>query len=167
MTATPSRTSSHLSGGPALLSCLGMVAGAMIDASQAGFVLLASLCASAGAVSFVDTIRLHWLCLPYMHLGMLLGAVLAPCCRAMSARGLAQAPVQLMVGLACVLWMLLASNLGSYLWLYAGWAPTEINTMVVMFAAMLVGMQIWSWMGRLPPLLATGLWHRSSPPLRP
>lgn len=57
------------------LSSLGMLVGASIDAGHAGFQLLVNLCANAGALSFIDIMRLHWLCLPYMHVGMMAGGL--------------------------------------------------------------------------------------------
>ncbi|WP_397474088.1 hypothetical protein [Pusillimonas sp.] len=133
---------------PGRLSCVGMLIGALIDAGQGGFVLMANLCAGAGTISLVDTVRLHWLCLPFMHAGMILGGIMGACFSMASQSALGAASKRLLPGLACSLWMLLGMNLGSYLWLHTGMRPTDAATTAIMLLGMAAGMQAWAWLNR-------------------
>lgn len=151
---------------PSLAACVGMLAGAALDAGHAGFLLLADLCASAGAISFVETLRLHWICLPNMHAGLMLGAMISPCCIALSIRNTAALIFQFFWALACATWMLLTMNLGSYLWVRAGLPATEVNTIAVMLFAMVAGMQAWRWIAQLPRVVSPGLRPRLNAPMR-
>lgn len=139
---------------PGRLSCIGMLIGALIDAGQGGFVLMANLCASAGTLSFFDTLRLHWLCLPYMHVGMTLGGLTGAYFSTSSQCTLRATTKRLLPGLACTLWMILGMNLGSYLWLQTGLRSAEAGTIAIMLLGMAASMQVWVWLSRFRPINA-------------
>ena len=115
-----------------LASCIGMLAGAAIDASQGGFVLLAGLCAGSTTMGLADLVRLHWLCLPFMHAGMVAGGMI----------GAALTPRQIVSGLAGTALMLVGMTMGSYVWLKTGLVVSEIADASLMLIAMFAGMTV-------------------------
>lgn len=125
-----------------LASCLGMLVGAAIDAGHGGFVLLAGLCANTGSMSFADVVRLHVLCLPFMHAGMVMGGVLGAAFRALRIRqsSITLVAKQAAVGTARTLSMILSMSLGGYLWLGTGITLPEPADATMMLLAMMGGM---------------------------
>lgn len=116
--------------------------------------LLAGLCTSAAALGFDDVVRLHWLCLPFMHVGMVLGSLLAAFFAAERIHGMKSVMRELIPGVACTLVMILGMNLGSYVWLHTEFASQETTGMIFMLAAMMTGMiatmHVWFWLNQLP-----------------
>lgn|SRR5690554_1019035 len=122
-----------------LLACLGMLGGMAVDASQGGISLLTSLCAGSDTLSLGQITRLHWICLPFMHLGTLAGS-LAPAL-------VTRRPSNLLSGLACAAWMVMGMNLGSYLLPHAVLAAEGIYNTTALLAGMMGGMgaSMMSW----------------------
>lgn len=136
-----------------LLPCLGMLVGLAVDASQGGVNLLVSLCTTSSAGPSLEQItRLHWLCLPFMHVGTLVGGLTAMFFTAQQRHRGKNVARKLLLGLTCSVWMILGMNLGSYLLLQSGFGSNEANNITLMLAAMMGGMGVsmmaWTLLNR-------------------
>lgn len=135
------------------LAGLGMLAGMAADAGQGGFILLADLCAGPRPPSFLDLLRLHWLCLPFMHAGMVVAGLLAAALAPGRAPGAAEAARRVLAGLSSSAWMILGMNLGGHL-LLRSWFPLEDTgggapMAAAMTAGMAAAMLAWARLSRL------------------
>jgi hypothetical protein len=102
-----------------MLSCGlgGMLIGLSIDIAQLGWFQLEGLCRTNTQFSLIDSLILHFRFLPAMHLGMLIGGLLAiPALRALHPGYGRYLCSQLAQNLLCSTWMLVGMTLGS-LWL--------------------------------------------------
>lgn len=136
------------------LAGLGMLVGMAADARQGGFALLLSLCTGLNPPGFIGMMRLHWLCLPYMHIGMTAACLLAAALPPSRTPGTTNAGRDLLIGLASSAWMILGMNLGSYLLLRSGFPIEQTGSTMSMPAAMLAGMAAamltWTRLGCYP-----------------
>lgn len=95
----------------------GMLIGLSIDIAQLGWFQLEGLCRTNTQFSLIDSLILHFRFLPAMHLGMLVGGLLAiPALRALHPGCGRYLCSQLAQNLLCSTWMLVGMTLGS-LWL--------------------------------------------------
>ena len=118
----------------------GMLLGLLYDLAQAGPARLESLCAQTGSVGFIDSLVLHMVFLPGMHVGMLAGGLLAiPSLRMLRAhcgRYLCSLFVQ---NLMCSGWMLVGMTTGA-LWVARWQAGLGGSSLPGMLGSMFVGM---------------------------
>jgi hypothetical protein len=95
----------------------GMLIGLLIDMLHAGPILLESICRSGAQLVFLDSLLLHLYFLPAMHIGMLLGGLLAiPALRILHPHCGRYLCSMLAQNLLCSSWMLIGMTLGA-LWM--------------------------------------------------
>lgn len=95
----------------------GMLIGLLIDMLHAGPILLESICRSGAQLVFLDSLLLHLHFLPAMHIGMLLGGLLAiPTLRVLHPRCGRYLCSMLAQNLLCSSWMLIGMTFGA-LWM--------------------------------------------------
>ena len=95
----------------------GMLIGLLIDMLHAGPILLESICRSGAQLVFVDSLLLHLHFLPAMHIGMLLGGLLAiPTLRVLHPHCGRYLCSMLAQNLLCSSWMLIGMTFGA-LWM--------------------------------------------------
>ncbi len=95
----------------------GMLIGLWIDMLHAGPILLESICRSGAQLVFLDSLLLHLHFLPAMHMGMLLGGLLAiPTLRLLHPHCGRYLCSMLAQNLLCSSWMLIGMTLGA-LWM--------------------------------------------------
>lgn len=95
----------------------GMLIGLLIDTLHAGPVLLESICRSGAQLVFLNSLLLHLHFLPGMHVGMLLGGLLAiPTLRLLHPQCGRYLCSMLAQNLLCSSWMLIGMTLGA-LWM--------------------------------------------------
>ena len=118
----------------------GMLLGLLYDLAHAGPARLESLCAQTGSLGFMDSLVLHIEFLPGMHVGMLVGGLLAiPSLRMLRAhcgRYLCSLFVQ---NLMCSGWMLVGMTTGA-LWVARWQAELGGSSLSGMLGSMFVGM---------------------------
>jgi hypothetical protein len=118
----------------------GMLAGLLLDIRYAGLVQLASLCSQTSTMGIVDGLRLHLMFLPWMHLGMLAGGLLAiPSLRSLRTHCGQYLCSLFMQNLMCSGWMILGMTLGA-LWLGRWQLSSGGSTLAGMLGGMFVGM---------------------------
>ena len=118
----------------------GMLMGLLYDLIDAGPARLESLCAQTGSLGFMDSLVLHMVFLPGMHVGMLAGGLLAiPSLRMLRAhcgRYLCSLFVQ---NLMCSGWMLVGMTTGA-LWVARWQAELGGSSLSGMLGSMFIGM---------------------------
>ncbi len=116
-----------------LLGLIGMGLGLLLDLQGPGLAILSSLCRIDAAPDLLVTLRLHWMWLPAMHVGMILLPL------AWSARHCRAAPLlrQLVCSASMMAGMIGAAMVAGKL---AGWPATPVGMLVVMCAGMACGM---------------------------
>jgi hypothetical protein len=118
----------------------GMLLGLLYDLAQAGPARLDSLCAQTGSLGFMDSLVLHMIFLPGMHVGMLVGGLLAipslRMLRAQCGRYLCSLFAQ---NLMCSGWMLVGMTTGA-LWVARWQAELGGSSLTSMLGSMFVGM---------------------------
>ena len=95
----------------------GMLIGLLIDMLHTGPILLESICRSGAQLVFMDSLLMHLHFLPAMHIGMLLGGLLAiPTLRVLHPHCGRYLCSMLAQNLLCSSWMLIGMTLGA-LWM--------------------------------------------------
>lgn len=95
----------------------GMLIGLWIDMRHVGPILLESICRSGAQLTFMDSLLLHLHFLPAMHIGMLLGGLLAiPTLRLLHPHCGRYLCSMLAQNLLCSSWMLIGMTFGA-LWM--------------------------------------------------
>jgi hypothetical protein len=121
----------------------GMLMGLALDVSQSGPVRLAALCSQTSQLDLADSLRLHLEFLPWMHLGMLAGGLLAiPSLRLLRTHCGQYLCSLFLQNLMCSSWMILGMTLGA-VWL-GRWQLTSglgtTSTLPGMLGGMFAGM---------------------------
>jgi hypothetical protein len=124
----------------------GMLLGLLADWLQAGPAQLGSLCRQASTLTLNESFFLHLRYLPGMHIGMLLGGLLAiPSLRMLRAHCGRYLCSVLSQNLLCSGWMLLGMTLGA-VWLVRLQTALGAPTLTGMLGGMFVGMT-WGMVG--------------------
>jgi hypothetical protein len=124
----------------------GMLLGLLADWLHAGPAQLGNLCQQAAALSLSESFSLHVRYLPGMHIGMLLGGLLAiPSLRMMRAHCGRYLCSVLTQNLLCSGWMLLGMTLGA-VWLVRLQTALGTPSLTGMLGGMFVGMT-WGMVG--------------------
>lgn len=124
----------------------GMLLGLLADWLQAGPAQLASMCQQAASLTVSESFFLHLRYLPGMHIGMLLGGLLAiPSLRMLRAHCGRYLCSVLTQNLLCSGWMLLGMTLGA-VWLVRLQLALSAPTLTGMLGGMFVGMT-WGMVG--------------------
>lgn len=138
------------------LCAIGMLAGFIIDTRDGRFALLAALCTN-GDRSLLYWMQLHWNQLPAMHVGMVIGSLLAMPIAPIARLELRDLLMEALKIISCIGLMLAGMNLGMLaLQVVSG----RTQSSYVMLAGMGLGM-VWSLalsvavFGALRPRLAT------------
>ena len=121
----------------------GMLIGLFFDFQRTPVAIIASICATTQNLSFIDSLRLHILLMPYMHVGMLIGGLAAiPSLRLLrpECRKLCSLLTQ---NILCSVWMLLGMTLGAVFFVQVFQQSSASNlSLGAMLAGMFVGM-VW------------------------
>jgi hypothetical protein len=118
----------------------GMLLGLMVDLAGAGPAQLGSLCQQSAALSTWQSFLLHVQYLPGMHLGMLLGGLLAiPSLRMLRSHCGRYLCSLLVQNILCSGWMLLGMTLGA-VWLVRLQLALGTPSITAMLGGMFVGM---------------------------
>jgi len=121
----------------------GMLVGLLFDFQRTPVAIIASICATTQGLSLLESLRLHMVLMPYMHLGMLIGGLAAipslrllrPECRKLCSM-LAQ-------NVMCSAWMLLGMTLGAVFFVQVIQQSNNGNlNLGAMLAGMFAGM-VW------------------------
>lgn len=120
----------------------GMAIGLWIDTRGTGVEMIAAICAQSEGIALRERILWHWTRLPAMHVGMVLGGLVAipwlrlprPACRRQFCARLAQ-------NLACSVWMILGMALGGTV-VYEFANQSAAGRAVLMLGSMTAGM-VW------------------------
>lgn len=121
----------------------GMLVGLFFDFQRTPIAIIASICSSSQDLSLVESLRLHVMLMPYMHVGMLIGGLAAipslrllrPECRKLCSM-LAQ-------NVMCSAWMLLGMTLGAVFFVQVIQQTNNGNlNLGAMLAGMFAGM-VW------------------------
>ena len=119
-----------------------MALGLLLDLQGPGLDILSSLCRTDAGPDLLATLRLHWMWLPAMHVGMValpLGWA-ARHCRAMP----------LLRQLACSVWMMIGMTGGALVaGMLPGWPAGPVGMLIMMCAGMACGMLVGRAMRRL------------------
>jgi len=118
----------------------GMLLGLLYDSIQAGPARLNDLCAQSAALGFIDSLALHLVFLPGMHVGMLAGGLLAiPSLRLLRPHCGRYLCALFAQNLMCSGWMLIGMSTGA-LW-FSRWAlASGENALSGMLGGMFIGM---------------------------
>ncbi|HEX7914571.1 hypothetical protein [Rudaea sp.] len=122
-------------------SCAGMFLGLAVDAEHGRILAFATLCESGGR-DWLGGLRTHWLELPWMHGGMLAGAVLAMPYAAASRGHVPRCARAASHCLCCVL-MLAGMNLAMLPWQGGVLRPDPLSLAGVMTGGMAWSMALW------------------------
>jgi hypothetical protein len=118
----------------------GMLLGLAYDLMNAGPAQLESLCTQSAGMDLAQSFQLHLTYLPGMHIGMLIGGLLAiPSLRALRANCGVYLCSMFAQNLMCSAWMLLGMNLGA-VWLVRLQAENGVSSLPGMLGGMFVGM---------------------------
>ncbi len=118
----------------------GMLLGLFYDLIHAGPARLDALCAQTATLGFFDSLALHIEFLPGMHVGMLVGGLLAiPSLRLLRSHCGRYLCSLLAQNLMCSGWMLIGMTLGA-LWLSRWQAESVVSSLTGMLGSMFVGM---------------------------
>lgn len=118
----------------------GMLLGLLYDLANAGPARLDSLCAQTTALGFMDSLRLHIEFLPGMHVGMLVGGLLAiPSLRLLRSHCGRYLCSLFFQNVMCSGWMLVGMTTGA-LWLARWQAERGVSSLPAMLGSMFVGM---------------------------
>lgn len=124
----------------------GMLAGLLLDVAQTGPARLAALCSQSSALDLWQSFSLHLIFLPWMHLGMGLGGLLAIPGLRILRRHCGQYLCSLFLqNVLCSSWMLLGMTAGAVSfgrWQLLGGASTLTGMLGGMFVGMTWGMVI-------------------------
>lgn len=121
----------------------GMLVGLFLDFQRTPVAVIASICSSSQDLSLLESLRLHVVLMPYMHVGMLIGGLAAipslrllrPECRKLCSM-LAQ-------NVMCSGWMLLGMTLGAVFFVQVIQQSNDGNlNLGAMLAGMFAGM-VW------------------------
>ncbi|NDP58806.1 MAG: hypothetical protein GZ090_05570 [Oxalobacteraceae bacterium] len=125
-----------------LLGLAGMALGLLVDLHGPGLAILASLCRVDAVPDLLLTLRLHWMWLPAMHVGMIVLPL------GWSARHCRAAP--LLRQLVCSAWMMAGMTGGAMAAaMLPGWPASPVGMLVMMCAGMAGGMLAGRAMRRL------------------
>ena len=118
----------------------GMLLGLFYDLLNAGPARLDALCAQTATLGFMDSLVLHLEFLPGMHVGMLVGGLLAiPSLRLLRSHCGRYLCSLLVQNLMCSGWMLVGMTTGA-LWLSRWQAESAVSSLTGMLGSMFVGM---------------------------
>jgi len=118
----------------------GMLLGLAYDLMHAGPAQLESLCTQSAGMDLAQSFQLHLAYLPGMHIGMLIGGLLAiPSLRALRANCGVYLCSMFAQNFMCSAWMLLGMNLGA-VWLVRLQAENGVSSLPGMLGGMFVGM---------------------------
>lgn len=118
----------------------GMLLGLGYDLMNAGPAQLDSLCSQSAGLDLLQSFQLHVLYMPGMHIGMLVGGLLAiPSLRALRANCGAYLCSMFAQNLMCSAWMLVGMTLGA-VWLVRWQAEGGVSSLPGMLGGMFVGM---------------------------
>jgi hypothetical protein len=129
--------------------------GLLVDSHGPGLEILSSLCRSNAGPDLLLTLRLHWMWLPAMHVGMIMLPL------GWSARHCRAAPLLRQMG--CSVWMMVGMTGGA---MVPGLLPNWPAGPAVMLVTMCVGMAGGMLLGRaVRQLMMLSRFFRSKPEL--
>lgn len=118
----------------------GMLLGLLYDSSNLGLAQLNDLCGQAAALGFWDSLVLHFVFLPGMHIGMLVGGLLAiPSLRLVRSQCGSYLCSLLAQNLLCSAWMLVGMTAGA-IWFSRLTLTADENALMGMLGGMFMGM---------------------------
>jgi hypothetical protein len=118
----------------------GMLLGLLVDLANAGPVRLDSLCAQTSTLGFMDSLILHIDFLPGMHVGMLIGGLLAiPSLRMLRSHCGRYLCSLFFQNVMCSGWMLIGMTTGA-LWVARWQSERGAGSLTGMLGSMFVGM---------------------------
>lgn len=120
----------------------GMLIGLFIDLSITPIAVIAGICSSSTNLSFLASLELHLVLMPFMHIGMLMGGILAiPSLRLLSpqCRKLCSMLTQ---NILCSAWMLIGMTLGAVLFTQLLQNQSAGMSLTAMLGGMFTGM-VW------------------------
>jgi hypothetical protein len=118
----------------------GMLLGLLVDLANAGPARLDSLCAQTSTLGFMDSLLLHIDFLPGMHVGMLIGGLLAiPSLRMLRSHCGRYLCSLFFQNVMCSGWMLIGMTTGA-LWVARWQAERGAGSLTGMLGSMFVGM---------------------------
>ena len=118
----------------------GMLAGLAVDVAQTGPARLAALCSQSSALDLLQSLGLHLQFLPWMHLGMAVGGLLAIPSLRIFRRHCGQYLCSLFLqNVLCSSWMLLGMTAGA-VWFGRWQLIGGVGTLTGMLGGMFVGM---------------------------
>lgn len=120
----------------------GMLIGLLIDIHMTPIVVIAGICSTSQNLSLFDSLKLHIALMPYMHIGMLIGGILAipslrfltPECRKLCS--------MLTQNILCSGWMLLGMTLGAIAFTQLLQSQDSAMSLSLMLGGMFTGM-VW------------------------
>jgi len=118
----------------------GMLLGLLYDSSNLGLAQLNDLCSQSAALGFWDSFVLHFVFLPGMHIGMLVGGLLAiPSLRLVRSHCGSYLCSLLAQNLLCSAWMLVGMTVGA-IWFSRLTLTADDNALMGMLGGMFMGM---------------------------